>query len=256
MATMRWSLIVLLLIAVPLHADTPPGPVRSTAGIRLDLFGPASMTLQDTTVAGAVQISAHPQKKAVGLAAVYSLLLPGMGELYAGDFSSGTYFLIAEGVLWLTYAAFEVSGNSLREDARTYSVAHAGVNQPGKDDQFFVDVGNFNSVADYNDKKLRDREVSKLYDPALGYAWQWDSDASRLTFRDQRVRSENMYNNRKFVGAAILINHVASAINAARVAIVHNAGLDQALGDLRISGGIMEGPLTSQGVVLTLSKGF
>jgi len=45
-------------------------------------------------------------KKSVVLAVVASLILPGMGELYAGSFESGKYNLIAEGGLWLTYSGF------------------------------------------------------------------------------------------------------------------------------------------------------
>ena len=52
-------------------------------------------------------------------------------------------------------------------------LGHAGVSAEGKDDQFFIDVGNFMSVADYNDKRLRDREPDKLYDPLKGYSWRW-----------------------------------------------------------------------------------
>jgi hypothetical protein len=38
------------------------------------------------------------QRKSPALAILYSILLPGMGELYAGDYSSGKYFTIADGV--------------------------------------------------------------------------------------------------------------------------------------------------------------
>jgi len=41
-----------------------------------------------------------PQKKKPILGILYSLLLPGMGELYAESYSSGKYFTIAEGALW------------------------------------------------------------------------------------------------------------------------------------------------------------
>jgi hypothetical protein len=179
-----------------------------------------------------------------------------MGELYAGDFSSGKYFLMSEGLLWLTYAAFEIYGNAVRDDARLYAVANAGVIASGKNDQFFVDVGNFLNTADYNDKKLRDRTPSLVYDPAAGYGWQWGSDAQRQTFRDLRVHSENMFNNNKFIGAAILINHVASAINAARAAIAHNSAVSDLLGDLRVSASVAGDPAAPRGIMITLSRGF
>ena len=195
-------------------------------------------------------------KKSVGLAAFYSLLLPGMGELYAGGFDSGKYFLIADGLLWLTFAAFEVSGNSLRDDSRAFAVSRAGVDPAGKDDQYYVDIGNFLDIHDYNEKQLRDREPETLYDPAAGYAWVWDSDASRATYRKQRIQSETMYNNNKFVVAGLIVNRVASAINAVRSVIAHNNALNEALGDLSFQADIMGGLAHPHGVMLTVTRGF
>ena len=252
MAASRWFL-VLFAASTALSAPPPEQPLTRSAA-RLDLFGRSAFLLSDSLAAPADQSSFV--KKSPSLAAIYSILLPGMGELYSGDFGSGKYFLIAEGLLWITYAAFELTGNALRDDSRVYATTHAGVITAGKNDQFFVDVGNFPSLADYNDKKLRDRDLTLLYDASLGYAWQWDSDAARLTFRDQRVRSENMYNNQKFVVAGIIINHVASAINAARAAIVRNSSAADPLGDLQLSAGVMGSPLAPAGVTVTLTKGL
>jgi hypothetical protein len=180
-----------------------------------------------------------------------------MGELYTGAFSSsGKYFLAAEGVLWLTYGTFDVYANSIRDDSRAFAQAHADADVSNKNDQYFVDLGNFMNTAAYNDKQLRDREADKLYDPAAGYAWQWDSETSRATFRERRVASDNMYNNRKFVVAAVLINHVASAINAARAAIAHNKAVDGAMGDLQFGATVLGGWEQPHGIMLTVIKGF
>jgi len=202
-----------------------------------------------------MQIESQGEKSAA-LAALYSLLLPGMGELYTDGFGSGKYFMIAEGALWLTFAVFETYGNALRDDSRVYAISRAGIDPVGKDDQYYVDVGNFLDIDEYNEKQLRDREPENLYDPAAGYAWQWDSDASRAAYREQRIDSETMFNNKKFVVAAVLINHVASAINAARSAISFNDALKSVLGDLRVSAGVMGGVRNPHGLVVTLSKGF
>jgi hypothetical protein len=255
MARMRWVVLCSIVGLVQLFAGSPSSRPLSTFETRLDLIGPvqstsaSSMSLpQDVSVSG---------KKSVGLAALYSLLIPGMGELYTGEFgSSGKYFLAAEGVLWLTWGTFDVYGNSVRDDSRAFAVAHASADVSGKDDQFFVDLGNFMNTADYNEKKLRDREVDKLYDPAAGYAWQWDSDASRATFRDRRVSSDNAYNNRKFVIAAVIVNHVASAINAARAAIAHNKEIDSALGDLQFGARVLGGWEQPDGIMLSVAKSF
>jgi hypothetical protein len=249
-----WKWLALVSFVLPLHAvsQEQTRPLQSRFELQRDLLGEASISpfpqsLQDDGV---------QKKKTTGLAAIYSLLLPGMGELYAGNFESGKYFLLAEGVLWLTYAAFEIHGNQLRDDSRAYARAHAGVNPGGKDDQYFVDIGNFLNIDDYNTKRLRDREPERLYDPAGGFAWQWDSEQSRVAFREQRIASENMYNNRKFVVAVILINHVGSAINAVRGVIVHNKAVNDALGYLDFHADVMGGWTRPHGIMLTMSRTF
>ena len=256
MATVRWLLAGCILVVSPLIAGAPATPRRSLTELRAELFTRSASAAGDTGVAAAARGAAVEGRKAPGLAAVYSLAVPGLGELYAGDFSSGKYFLISEGVLWLTYAAFEVYGNAVRDDARLYAVTYAGVNPAGKSDQFYVDVSNFINTSAYNDKKLRDRTPSLVYDPAAGYAWQWGSDDERSTFRSLRVHSENMFNNKKFVGAAILVNHVASAINAARAAIAHNAALKDLLGDLTVRASFGQECPVPGGFAITVSRGF
>lgn len=237
-------------LCVSARADLPGSPGTRTA-TKLHLLGdsadrlgalPADLSLQE----------GMGEKKSPALAAVYSLLLPGMGELYAGSFSSGKYFLIAEGALWLTFAAFEVHGNSLRDDARVYAISRAGVNPQGKDDQYYVDIGNFLDISQYNEKQLRDREPERLYDPAAGYSWQWQSDADRAQYRAERISAETMYNDKKFVVAAVIINHVASAINAARSAVSYNAGLS----DLSFHAEVMGGFVRPHGVMVTVTKAF
>jgi hypothetical protein len=243
-----WAFVAGLFAVVPLIAGEPGTLTRYEA--RLDLLSavPHAPLLQEQP--------AGPSKKSVGLAVVYSLLLPGMGELYAEGFSSGKYFLIAEGALWLGSAAVEIHGNDLRDGARSYAVARAGVSVSGKDDDFFVDIGNFMTVEEYNEKRLRDREVERLYDAAAGYSWRWDSDASRTAYKDQRISSENMYNNRKFIGIAVLVNHIVSAINAARCAIAHNRAQQDVLGDLQLSSRVLGGAVRPHGVAVTIAHSF
>jgi len=195
-------------------------------------------------------------KKSPALAAIYSLLLPGMGELYAGGFSSGKYFLMAEGALWLTYGAFTVHGNSQQDDARTYAVSRAGIDPSNKDDQFYVDIGNFMTTEEYNEKQLRDRQPDILYSRAEGEGWTWESDVARSAYKDERLSSETTYNNRKFIVAAIVVNHIASAINAARAAIRHNSALDQALGELTFDASVLGGMYQPHGLLVTVRRGI
>ena len=161
------------------------------------------------------------------LAVVYSLLLPGMGELYAGDFSKAKYNLVGDGVLWLTFAGLNLYGGYVRDDGRTFAVQHAGVNLSGKDDQYFVNIGNFLDISEYNQKKLRDRTLSSVYseDPNAGLLWKWDSDQNRQLFKDTRTFSDELFNGGRFVVLALVANRVWSAIHAAMLVSEYNDSL-------------------------------
>jgi hypothetical protein len=163
-------------------------------------------------------------KKSVVLAVVASLILPGMGELYAESFESGKYNLIAEGGLWLTYSGFRMHADWLQQDARTFANQHAGANFDNKDDQYSVDIGNFNTTDEYNQAKLRNRENDLVY-TADQYKWQWDSDANRTQFKDLRIRSGEVKNNAKFFIAAVVVNHLFSAFSAGRKTAAYNKSL-------------------------------
>ena len=247
---MKWGFILTLLLSLcAFGQERHPG---SRFAIQQDLFS-ASPSGQFISALTPDEMTAG--RKSTGLAAIYSLLIPGMGELYAGGFESGKYFLVAEGALWLTYAAFEIYGDQIRDDARAFARSHAGVIVSGKNDQYFVDIGNFINTDAFNRQALRDHDVDRLYnDPA--YQWSWDSDLSRSTFRQQRIASDNMYNNRKFVVAAILINHVGSAINAVRAAISHNKSLSDAFDGVDLHADVMGGLSHPHGITLTLTKTF
>ncbi len=159
--------------------------------------------------------------KSVTLAVVLSTLVPGAGELYAGNFETGKYAVMAEAALWVTYAAFYTHGNWVRQDARLFATEHAGTNFNSKNDQFDVNIGNYSSINDYNQAKLRSRDNSLLYiDPS--YYWNWDSDADRIAFKNARIRSDEIYQNTKFVIAAAVVNRIFSAFSAGRAAASFN----------------------------------
>lgn len=195
------------------------------------------------------------EKKSVLKAVVLSLLVPGVGELYADRFDAGRYMLTSESALWITYAGFRLYGGYLRDDARDFANVHAQINPVGEGDQFYIDIGNFRDVFEHNEKQLRDREVQKLYDPDGPFFWRWDDDASRLRYRDLRVSSDEVFNNSRFVIAAVIVNHLVSALNAARITIAHNraGSAGQAFG---VRASVIDGPDQTSGIALTITKSF
>ncbi len=174
-----------------------------------------------------IEFTASSGKKSVAAAAALSLLLPGLGEWYIGDYETGKYFTIAEGTLWLTWTSFRMYGDWVRDDARDFAVQYAGIKKDGKDAQYYIDIGNFQSVDDYNEQMLLQRDADEMYNAQSDYKWQWDTDERREQYRQLRVQSDEIYNNSNFVIAAVVVNHVVSAINAARSTISHNEASDK-----------------------------
>ncbi len=217
--------------------------------LRAELSVPNNNSLQ-------VQDVTSINKKSGFTAVLYSLLLPGMGELYADGFDEGQYSLIAEGGLWLTYFSFQQYGNWLQTDARNFATAHAGASLNDKQDQFFVNLGNFNDTYDYNEKKLRDRDLEKVYDVNGSYFWRWDSDQNRKDYRAMRVSSERVLNNSQFVIATIIVNRLISAINAARLTRLYNQRLNENLGSWWLESSIINNGLKPDGLALRIVHRF
>ncbi|MGH2568341.1 MAG: hypothetical protein ACRDGA_08380 [Bacteroidota bacterium] len=206
----------------------------------------ANLRLQEIATAG--------RSKSATLAVVLSLILPGMGEWYAGNFDSGKYFLIADGSFWLTYGAFRLRGDWLREDARSFATLHAGAQFSGKDDQFAVNVGGYSSVDDYNQARLRERRFGQIYS-APDYAWLWDTDVNRMQFRDTRVKSDQMYENAKFAIGALVVNRLISAFSAGRAAARSNAAQSEA-GAWRMGAVVRGGLEDAHGIELRIAREF
>ena len=198
--------------------------------------------------------SSSESKKSVVLAVVASLILPGMGELYAGSFESGKYNLIAEGGLWLAYSGFRMHANWLQQDAQSFANQHAGAHFDNKDEQYSVNIGNFNSTDEYNQAKLRNRENDLVY-TADQFTWQWDSDANRSQFKDLRIRSGEIKNNAKFIIAAVVVNHLFSAFSAGRKAAAYNKALSM-LDNIEIQTYALNNGTHIDGVGLSISTKF
>lgn len=195
-----------------------------------------------------------PEKKSPAVAVLYSLLLPGLGEWYAGRSDVGKYSLISEAGLWLTYYSLQRYGSWIRDDARQFAAVHAQAQITGKNNQFFVDLGNFNDTYEYNDKKLIDRTPDRLYDVEKGFYWQWDTDENRKAYRALRVSSEKVFNNSQFVIGAVIVNHIISAVNAARLARNHNADLESELSLWRMESSLIGVGTIPDGIQLKLIR--
>ena len=169
------------------------------------------------------------EKKSVGLGIVYSLLLPGMGELYADSYDIGKYFTIADGILWGTFIGMNVYSSWQKDDYQTYAASHADVNNSNKDADYYSTIGNYTSIDTYNDEKALERNFDQMYNTEK-YYWKWNSTEERREYRSMWSSAEQTDNDIRFVVGGLILNRVASAINAARLVSSYNNRLKEEVG--------------------------
>ncbi|RPH99402.1 MAG: hypothetical protein EHM72_11070 [Calditrichaeota bacterium] len=186
-----------------------------------------------------------------GKAFFMSLLLPGWGQRYVGANRKSAAFFGVEVGLWLTYSGFRTYSAWREDDYRNYAASHAGVQLDGKSSSYFIDVGNFSSIYDYNEYKLRQRNTLDYYQDVEKYYWNWRSEADRAYFDKLRISSDTALNRSTFVLGVIVANHIISAVEA--VWSAHQQEKKQALFDWDLQFGWSS---SMPQVQLALSKSF
>jgi type II secretory pathway pseudopilin PulG len=104
--------------------------------------------------------------------------------------------------------------NILKKNYIAFAVEHAAISSAGKNHKYWVDIGNFKTIEDYNDEHLRNREMDDIYDANLRWSWDWDEDSNRNAFEQKRILSDQMKQAATFGAGAIVLNHMVSAIDA------------------------------------------
>ncbi|MFA5498184.1 MAG: hypothetical protein WC327_01380 [Candidatus Cloacimonadia bacterium] len=167
-----------------------------------------------------------------------SVIIPGWGELTSNS-NSGYIFLLTELFLWSSRYYFLEESKVCRKDAISYALAHSGI-APGSYDKEFLDLmGRYNSSGfepgGYNESVFRkaqslypdDEEKFNKYlndntitDESL--SWSWESKDHRRRFSIKRKNANHNTDYAKAVTGAIVANHLLSALNATRIAALHN----------------------------------
>jgi len=184
---------------------------------------------QNISIEDEKEMQYKDQKKKTGLAIIYSALLPGMGELYAGGYSSGKYFTIADGILWGGLIGATAYANNQEENYKSFAATNGGADPNGKDAKYFGNIGNYIDIYQYNYRQELDRNFEDVYDSETHY-WKWSNQEQRSEYREMWKSSETAYNNTRFIVGALILNRIASVINAIRLVNAHNKNLKKELG--------------------------
>ena len=145
---------------------------------------------------------------------IQSALIPGWGQKSLQYPDRSRLFTYVETGLLISILGSTTYANILKKNYIAFAVEHAAISSAGKNHKYWVDIGNFKTIEDYNDEHLRNREMDDIYDANLRWSWDWDEDSNRNAFEQKRILSDQMKQVATFGAGAIVLNHIVSAIDA------------------------------------------
>ena len=157
-----------------------------------------------------------------------SLLLPGWGELSLNQKSRGQKFFAADIILWLTVLNGKRMSKNYESDYRSFASEHASVDWDHADYLFAIDIGYYDTLSDYNNKKARQRSLEIETDPNGNlirenghgiypengdFNWEWDDTINRQIYKDLRLSSSDWDKYANFAISGLIINRVISLVD-------------------------------------------
>lgn len=140
-----------------------------------------------------------------------SLILPGWGEAALNQNRNARIFYTTESTFWVAALVSAVVSNYHTQTSKAFAAEYAGVEIAGKDDRFWIDIGNYNSRDAYNAEHLRWRDYESLY--GTDSNWEWKSAANREKFENMRIKGDRWHLALQFMGAGLVVNRIISAID-------------------------------------------
>ena len=145
---------------------------------------------------------------------IKSLIIPGWGQKSLGKVKRARLFNYLESGILLTLISSSTFSNIEKKNYIAFASKHAAISSSGKNHKFWVDIGNYNTIEDYNNEHLRNREMDDLYPDDKKWSWDWDLDSNRKIFENKRIRADQLELFATFSVGALVLNHIVSSIDA------------------------------------------
>jgi hypothetical protein len=156
-----------------------------------------------------------PEWRSEGLAAGFSAVVPGAGQLYAGE-GRGVWFALAEVAGWTANRIFLHKAQTERDRSARF------VGDP-------TDTTSAWSFERFSEATGLDAAEMIARDPTYLAGWKGQSEATRSTFFGIRDLSRGYYDRASSAGYALWLNHLVAALDALRAARLHNLVLQHNL---------------------------
>lgn len=172
----------------------------------------------------------YPLVKSPKKALFFSVLIPGMGEIYTKSYLQSAVFIGIEVALWLSYANFIDEGNKLEDKFKTFADEHWSRERyigwlstaEGQDASITHELPEtktqqyYEMIGKYNQFYYGWSDVDEL---GLKYL---DVDGIRVDYMDMRGDSNEELKKATTMASLAILNHIASAADAAWCAFRYN----------------------------------
>jgi hypothetical protein len=145
---------------------------------------------------------------------IKSLILPGWGEHTLGYQKRAKVMALTESFIFISILGSYSNANRIEINYRAYAAQHAGVSTVGKDRQYWIDIGNYLSIDQFNEEHLRWRDFNAIYEQNKNWNWSWDDDNNMKSFEKMRIKSDTWKLRASFLVGGMVLNHIISAVDA------------------------------------------
>ncbi len=192
--------------------------------------------------------------KSVGKALIFSSVIPGSGQLYAGSYLKSVGFLAIEAASWYFYSKYTRDGRDIEDEFETYAdtywsedkywdwIAHqSGISRNDltalrnwehdafshglheqKDQQYYEMIGKY----DQFNYGWSDTDAS-LIAKDIPY-WRDNPSTKRLYYETRRDASNKAFKSATTSVTAAILNHIVSALDAAYTVNRNNKSIAEA----------------------------
>jgi len=191
--------------------------------------------------------SVVPGKKNIGRALLFSLLLPGTGQLYAGPWWRALPWMAIEAAGWGVFAIYQKKGNDKTNEFQDFANAHFDTARYWAQVRWILER-NENRLPDNFTHELPAERTQQYYEMIGKYVEQfgfgWDDikgdDSLTLNFdgttanfykyADMRGEANDLFHTANVGMEVVLVNHILSPLEAAFLVRSHNRRVDKEAG--------------------------
>lgn len=165
-----------------------------------------------------------------------SFLLPGWGgyDLPQNVRGNPGYAMSADIVLLLSAIGLTTYANHLENNMYTFASLHAGTDLRKRNKSFKIAVGNFESLAIYNDSQQRNRYWNNLLPETSENRWEWDSKENQVNYLNMKSTVVQSRNQVPAIITLMIINRIWNGFSTYIKARDYQSGLNKNVIDLSL----------------------